>query len=322
MGPLADDFPSRLLDPPPGPGASMTRSFLLNAALIATGLSFAAVGCDDCKPDDTGSDKDIDDDGYIAEEYGGDDCDDGDPSIHPGADEVCDGKDNDCDKLVDDADDSLDLSTTSTWYADADGDGYGRPEDSTQACARPEGYVADDTDCDDTNPSYHPGGLDWLNNDIDEDCGGADATEAWDLEDAPYSVVGRIAREFLGYGMTTCDLDGDEYDDLIVTAPDGNDFHGEIGVFYGSNSSSWSTGMAITDADVYITDRGYLIGDVVACTDVDGDGHLDLVATRSECDYPSIFVESFGIVGWYGSEDDWSPTPGAPDFELSYDLGI
>ncbi|MBN1334687.1 MAG: FG-GAP repeat protein, partial [Deltaproteobacteria bacterium] len=67
---------------------------------------------------------------------------------------------------------------------------------------------------------------------------------------------------------------------------------------------------------------GYLIGDVVACSDVDGDGHLDLVATRSECDSPSIYVESFGIVGWYGSEDDWSPTPGAPDFELSYDLGI
>jgi hypothetical protein len=63
--------------------------------------------------------------------------------------EVCNGADDDCDALIDDADPSL--TNAIAWYRDADGDAHGDPASSQAACAAPLGYVADAGDCDDTN---------------------------------------------------------------------------------------------------------------------------------------------------------------------------
>src|SRR5687768_15353583 len=87
-------------------------------------------------------------DGYAA--VGGD-CDDADGESYPGAAERCDGLDNDCDEAVDE-------DVTTAWYADADGDSYGDAEATSDSCDPGEGYVADNTDCDDTNPDANPGG--------------------------------------------------------------------------------------------------------------------------------------------------------------------
>ncbi len=100
-------------------------------------------------------------------ESSSDDCQDADADVNPGATEVCnDGVDDDCDGLTDADDDSLDASTNTTWYADADGDSYGDPDATTDSCEQPTGYVADDQDCDDEDGSIHPAG--------EEICDGAD----------------------------------------------------------------------------------------------------------------------------------------------------
>jgi hypothetical protein len=79
------------------------------------------------------------------------DCDDLESATYPGASEICDGEDNDCDGPIDeDPVDGL------SWYPDVDGDGYGATAGSSIACAQPTGFVADDSDCDDGDASVAP----------------------------------------------------------------------------------------------------------------------------------------------------------------------
>jgi len=63
--------------------------------------------------------------------YGADDCDDADAAVSPGATEVCNGIDDDCDGLADDP------SAATAWYLDTDGNGLGNPEGLIRACDPP-----------------------------------------------------------------------------------------------------------------------------------------------------------------------------------------
>ena len=111
-------------------------------------------------------------DGYVAEDT---DCDDTNADVSPLGAEVCNEIDDDCDALVDDDDPSMTGPGSSTWYADADGDGFGDAATTTEACEEPSGYVRDDTDCDDGDANSWPSAPE-LCDGADNDCDGVDDT--------------------------------------------------------------------------------------------------------------------------------------------------
>jgi hypothetical protein len=77
------------------------------------------------------------------------DCDDANKAVNPAATEVCNSVDDNCNGVVDE-------NLRTTYYRDADGDGYGSPTNSTKACSQPSGYVTNNGDCNDGDAAIHP----------------------------------------------------------------------------------------------------------------------------------------------------------------------
>lgn len=143
------------------------------------------------------------------------DCDDTNSSVNPGAteipdngiddncdacvinQEVCNDVDDDCDGLIDAADDSC--IGLAVWYADQDGDGFGNPEDFYEACAQPSGYVGTGTDCNDLNPAVNPDTPE-TSDGIDNDCDGLvdENNNTLNVEAGDCEVV------FYGYAPEAC----------------------------------------------------------------------------------------------------------------------
>ena len=66
--------------------------------------------------------------------------------------------------------DGICQACTSVWYQDADGDGYGAAQ-SVTSCVSPAGYVANNTDCDDTDAIINPAAIEMCNG-RDDNCDG------------------------------------------------------------------------------------------------------------------------------------------------------
>ena len=135
-------------------------------AAILLSLSLGCPAPDPVKTDDTAvPEVDADGDGYASTV----DCDDADPEIHPGAEELCDAIDNDCDGFVDD--DDADLADGQSWWLDEDNDGYGADDSELRACDQPEGYKAQGGDCDDSDDTVNPAKREECDG-IDNNCDG------------------------------------------------------------------------------------------------------------------------------------------------------
>ena len=149
----------------------------------------------------------IDHDGDGLTEVDGD-CDDADPESYPGAPERCDAADNDCDGDVDE-----DATDATTWYRDADGDGYGSAEETVLACGEPAGHVGVAGDCDDGDGGVNPGAGEIWYDGVDQDC----------VEDSDYDADGD--------GADSEDYGGDDCaDDDATRHPEAEEGWQDLGV--------------------------------------------------------------------------------------------
>jgi hypothetical protein len=95
------------------------------------------------------------------------DCDENSEKVHPGATEICNRKDDDCDGQIDE-----DAPPVMMW-PDSDGDGYYESQTGSpkQGCGNVAGYAANGGDCNGASPSINPGAAEKCNN-VDDDCDG------------------------------------------------------------------------------------------------------------------------------------------------------
>lgn len=126
--------------------------------------------------------------GYVRKENkAGGDCNDNNAAIKPGAIEICDGIDNDCNGIVDDV---LTINQK-TFYRDADNDGFGTSTTTVKACTAPPGYVENNQDCNDNSAAIKPGATEIRDN-IDNDCDGI-IDEGFEATALPTSVTANSA---------------------------------------------------------------------------------------------------------------------------------
>ncbi|NCG18323.1 MAG: hypothetical protein GWP91_04830 [Rhodobacterales bacterium] len=122
------------------------------------------------------------------------DCDDSDANFYPGAPELCDGLDNNCNDEIDDNVEYHDV------FEDADGDGFGAPEGATESVGEPDapdGFSNQRGDCDDDNAQVNP--------DMEELCDGLDNNCDGDLDVLEFDLDGDGV-----YACDDCDDDAAE----------------------------------------------------------------------------------------------------------------
>jgi hypothetical protein len=257
--------------PPTTDAEEATLSFVFGGG---AGETSVALRGNDCAPG-AGALYDVDGDGFGRCAT---DCDDADARVHPGAEETCDGRDDDCDGAVDEG----------TSCVDDDGDGVTEDEgdcNDADASVAPglderaangidddcdgrvdheatdedgDGYLATAGDCDPTDATVHPGAIE-LPDGRDEDCDGVidegtlaydddgdgASEEQGDCDDAD-PTVGPYAAE-VATGVDD-DCDGAVDEGSTTSDDDGDGFSEDAGDCDDADGGAWPGAPEVADA--------------------------------------------------------------------------
>ncbi|MFZ5477264.1 MAG: MopE-related protein [Myxococcota bacterium] len=201
------------------------------------------------------------------------DCDDGDGTVHPDANEACDGEDDDCDGTIDEDDPEGGL----VWYVDGDGDGFGDPGLTVRSCTQPANAGTDATDCDDGRADVYPGAPEVCDGATDEDCDGeVDEDEAIDVGTWWYD------RDDDGWGGTTSAVDCDAPSGYV---PDGGDCNDRDDDVHPGGDELCERGED-EDCDGEV-DEADAVDAPLWHPDADGDGYGDAASGTPACTQPS-----------------------------------
>jgi len=149
------------------------------------------------------------------------------------------------------------------WYADDDGDGFGDPGDMVMACVAPGGYIADNSDCDDTQLLYVDADGDGFGTGSPIACGVANNLDCDDTQilhaDADGDGFGAAANAPCGIA------DGSDCDDsqLLYADNDGDGFGAGAAVACGVADNTDCNDSELQYADV--DGDGFGAGSPVAC---------------------------------------------------------
>jgi len=225
------------------------------------------------------------------------DCDDADPAVHPGAEEACNGIDDDCDGAPGEDEE------------DADGDGTpvcGGDCDDTDETLNPDAGDGDGVDscsgdCDDGDAGVHPGADEICDDGVDNDCdgtaNGCGLSGDVALADADAWIAGSVYWNFLGSGVAAAgDLDQDGHGDLLV-GMDGWGAHVILGEVQGEIDPNAAQVHDIVDAGDESSGWAMAGG-----ADLDGDGIDDLL--MGAWDHGTAHGAVFLVSGAAAGDDD------------------
>jgi hypothetical protein len=202
------------------------------------------------------------------------DCAAYDATIHPGAVEICDERDDDCNGSRDEADSGL---VDGKLYRDADADGYGDDADTIVSCDAHDGYLRVGGDCDESDADIHPTAREYCDG-VDNDCTGlpddgvVDVDWYRDADEDGYGDPRDVLSECVqpsGYVLDASDCD----DGDTSISPIGIEVCDDD-VDQDCDGSVDNCAMTIDFADAIVSPE---LGSAVASADVDGDGIADLL---------------------------------------------